>query len=77
MNKTTQMVAEFEQIETVSTQVAQVMASYYKDLLKNGVPVDLAYILTQEFHRQWWVIPKGDCQGLVMLSKKPEGGKGV
>ena len=68
MNKATQMVAEFEQVETASAQVAQVMASYYKDLLKNGVPVDLAYLLTQEFHRQWWI---------MVLPKKPEGGKGV
>ena len=42
--------------------------STYKDLLKNNIPMDLAYLLTQEFHRQWWV---------MMLPKKPEGGKGV
>ena len=68
MDKITQIVAEFEQVETASTQVAQVMASYYKDLLKNGIPMDLAYLLTQEFHRQWWV---------MMFPKKPEGSKGV
>ena len=66
MNKNTQIVAEFEQIETAATQVTQIMASYYKDLLKNGIPMDLAYLLTQEFHRQWWV---------MMLPNKPEGGK--
>ena len=68
MNKTTQMVAEFEQVETIAAQVAIVMAEYYKDLIKNGIPADLAYLLVQEFHRQWWI---------MMLPKKPEGSQGV
>lgn len=68
MNKDTQMIADFEQAEAATVQVAIIMGSYYKDLLKNGIPADLAYLLTQEFHRQWWV---------MALPKKPEGDKGI
>ena len=68
MNKVNQLVADFEQVETATVQVSIIMGSYYKDLLKNGIPADLAYLLTQEFHRQWWV---------MVLPKKPEGGNGV
>ncbi len=66
MDKTTQIVSDFEQVGTATVQVAIIMGSYYKDLLKNGIPADLAYLLTQEFNRQWWV---------MVLLKNPEGDK--
>ncbi len=66
MDKKNQIISEFEQVETGASQVALVMASYYKDLIKNGIPADLAGLLTQEFHRQWWV---------TMLPKKPASSK--
>ena len=69
MDKNTQIVAEFEQVETTTSQIAIVISGYYKDLLDHGTPPDLASILTQELHRQWWSV--------MLSTNKPKGSKGV
>lgn len=46
----------FEQMEAHSMNIAALVAEYYKQLKEKGVPEDLAYKLTEEFHSMIWRI---------------------
>lgn len=53
-NKQTNIVAEFEQLETMVTQAAQVVQSYYAQLVKSGLDSKFARELTRDFASEWW-----------------------
>lgn len=44
----------FEQFQTSVENQAVVVATYYKKLIQEGVPPDLAAQLTQQFNILWW-----------------------
>ena len=50
MNKETELVSDFEQAETALSMVAMMVAGYYKELVENGVPEDLAAELTMVYN---------------------------
>lgn len=49
------IISSFEQFETSVTQIAIVLGEYYKTLLQNNVPADLARKLVTDAHQIWWV----------------------
>jgi hypothetical protein len=48
------MLAQLEQFETHVSNFAVIVATYHKELIKNGVSEDLADTLTTNFHHIWW-----------------------
>lgn len=53
-NKQTNIVAEFEQLEQMVIQAAQVVQSYYAQLVKSGLDPEFARDLTRDFASEWW-----------------------
>lgn len=48
------IVSRIRQMETLTADVAIIFASYYKALINNDVPENLAKELTLAYHDIWW-----------------------
>jgi hypothetical protein len=49
----------FEQMETTLSDLGPVLATYYKSLLKHGLPDGLARDLVVDWHHVFWEITLG------------------
>ena len=54
MNEKLNIVSLLEQFETAVIDTAPIIAGYYKKLIEDGIPVDLAEQLTVDWHRIFW-----------------------
>lgn len=48
------IIAMLEQFETAVANTAPVIASYYKQLIEGGIPVELAGQLVMDWHHTFW-----------------------
>ena len=48
------LVSALDQMANVIRDVTVIMGSYYKSLLENGIPEELAYQLTLQYAEMFW-----------------------
>jgi hypothetical protein len=46
--------SSLEQTETIVSEFAIILGTYYKDLIENRIPYELACQLVQDYALQWW-----------------------
>lgn len=48
------LVSLIEQVSGIANQIAMVEGGYFRELLSNGVPYDLACDLVRDWHNMYW-----------------------
>jgi len=76
VNRTNEVFADFEQLETEIIATARAIAAYYATLRSNGVPEQLNSNLTFEFARQWWTEQLGLNERHVFMHQPNDLGEG-
>lgn len=53
-NNKFKITAQFDQLEMLMINTAKIVASYYQELIDNGIPPTIAHHLTMQFGDYYW-----------------------